>query len=109
MLQKFLDFPQKRDRWRGCDAGWHLQMAIDAQRGSPQQYRLRAGANGPCLDFFGPIPVWAERRLAIIGRPSEKDRCLFSYQIPASELAAEEEFLQERLWLVQNKPEGETG
>jgi hypothetical protein len=102
-LQKFLDFPFRRDKWRGSDFAWHLQMAIDSCRGSPQKYRRRRTAEGTCLDFFSPVPLWAERRLAIIGRPTERERCLFSYQIPDAELAAEEKFLQTHLWIVLNE------
>ena len=28
-------------RWRGCDAAWRLQMAIDAERRVPQRFRVR--------------------------------------------------------------------
>lgn len=99
-LDKFLDFPPRRDRWRGSDFAWHLQLAIDSCRGSPQRYRRRATSDGICLDFFSPLPLWAERRLAIIGRPVERSRCLFTYQLPERELPAEEEFLRRRLWLA---------
>ncbi len=100
VLDKFLDFPLRRDRWRGSDFAWHLQLAIDSCRGGPQKYRRRRGADGVCLDFFSPLPLWAERRLAIVGRPAERVRCLFTYQLPERELPAEEEFLQKRLWLA---------
>lgn len=99
-LDKFLDFPPRRDRWRGSDFAWHLQLAIDACRGSPQKYRRRHTPDGVCLDFFSPLPLWAERRLAIIARPVERNRCLFTYQLPQRELAAEEAFLQKCLWLA---------
>jgi hypothetical protein len=99
-LQKFLDFPRRRDKWRGSDFAWHLQMAIDSCRGTPQRYRRSRTTSGTRLDFFSPVPLWAERRLAIIGEPVERDRCLFSYQIPESEIATEEKFLQTYLWLV---------
>jgi hypothetical protein len=100
VLDKFLDFPPPRDRWRGSDFAWHLQMAIDSCRGRPQTYRRRAATGGKFLDFFSPLPLWAERRLAIIGRPAERERCLFTYFIPEPQLPAEEEFLQQRLWLM---------
>jgi hypothetical protein len=106
-LDKFLDFPPRRDRWRGSDFAWHLQMAIDWCRGVPQKYRRRRTPTGLYLDFFSPLPLWAERRLAILGRPADRDRCLFTYQIPERELAAEEAFLQKRLWLaaIESSPE----
>jgi hypothetical protein len=100
VLSKFLDFPPRRDRWRGSDFAWHLQMAIDASRGTPQKFRRRSTPEGACLDFFSPIPVWAERRLAVVGRPAQRQRSLFTYQLPAEALAAEEDFLQKRLWLA---------
>jgi hypothetical protein len=100
VLDKFLDFPLRRDRWRGSDFAWHLQLAIDSCRGAPQKYRRRREADGVCLDFFSPLPLWAERRLAIVGRPAERVHCLFTYQFPERELAAEEGFLRKRLWLA---------
>jgi len=98
-VTRFLDFPLKRTRWRGCDVAWHLQMAIDHCRGTPQLYRRRPAPGGACLDFFSPLPLWAQRRLAVLGRPVPREKCLFSYWIPQRELASEEAFLQERLWL----------
>jgi hypothetical protein len=109
VLDKFLDFPPRRDRWRGSDFAWHLQLAIDACRGSPQKYRRRRTPYGVSLDFFSPLPLWAERRLAIIGRPVERDRCLFTYQLPERELAAEDSFLQKRLWLAATESSQEEG
>jgi len=99
--KKLLDFPLPKDRWRGCDSAWHLQMAIDHLRNVPQRYRLRQGAYGTLLDFFSPIPLWAQRRLMIIGRKVPAEKCLISFQIPEDELKEEEWFLQERLWLAR--------
>lgn len=105
-LAKFLDFPLKGTRWRGCDVAWHLQMAIDHCRGTPQQYRKRSEEGGAYLDFFSPIPLWAQRRLALFGRPVAQHKSLFSYWLPDRELASEEEFLQNYLWLSKtNKTE----
>ncbi len=99
-VEKFLDLPLPKDRWRGCDYAWHLQMAIDACRGVAQQYRRRETLAGTCLDFFGPLPLWAERRLATFGQPAAPAHCLTSYLIGKNELPDEETFLRERLWLV---------
>lgn len=95
----FLDFPLRGGRWRGCDAAWHLQMALDHCRGTPQRYRRRLTEEGICLDFFSPLPQWAERRLATVGHPAQRKHCLLSYWIPPRELSFEEAFLQDRLWL----------
>jgi hypothetical protein len=99
-LHKFLDFPRKQDHWRGSDVAWHLQMALDARLGSPQRYRVRRVSGAPVIDFFSPLPSWAERRLAIIGRPAMKEHCLFSYQFSDAELAAEIAFIEKCLWLA---------
>ena len=100
-ITQFLDVPLNGTRWRGCDAGWHLQMAIDAGAGRPQTYRCRAHPKGAFLDFFSPLPLWAERRLVVLGHAAPRENCLFTYWIPQGELASEEAFLQERLWLAR--------
>lgn len=99
---RFLDFPFGGNvRWRGCDVAWYLQMAVDSCRGSSQQYRRRDVKQGAVLDFFSPLPLWAERRLAIVGSFAERDKSLFSYFVPEEQLASEEQFIQERLWLAK--------
>jgi hypothetical protein len=99
-VTRFLDFPLKNARWRGCDTAWYLQMAIDHCRQTPQLYRRRTAPGGACLDFFSPLPLWAHRRFAVMGRPASREKCLVSYWIPERELASEEKFIQERLWLA---------
>jgi len=101
VVDRFLDFPLKRYRWRGCDLAWHLQMALDRCRGTPQHYRRRPDSTGATLDFFSPVPLWVQRRLAVLGRPTSRERCLFSYWIPQRELPSEESFLQDHLWMVR--------
>lgn len=96
---RLLDLPLPRTRWRGCDAAWHIQMAIDYGRDAPQRYRRRVEGDGIRFDFFSPIPQWSERRLMILGRRVAPDACLFSYIVRTSEAADEEVFLQQNLWL----------
>jgi hypothetical protein len=74
-------------------------MAIDQRRGASQVYRLCHDSSGAYLDFFSPLPLWAERRLAVLGHLAAKEKCLFSYWVPECELASEQKFLQARLWL----------
>ena len=100
---RLLDLPLARTRWRGCDSAWHLQMAIDHDRGTPQRYRRRIDDDTVRLDFYSPLPQWSQRRLMILGRPVTRDRCLFSYLMPAGEADTEEAFLQERLWLCRSE------
>ena len=100
---RFLDLPLKGTRWRGCDVAWHLQMAIDDGLGKPQIYRRRDTVGGILLDFFSPLPLWATRRLAVLGYPVPPENCLFSFGLANREAAAEEDFLRERLWLTRQK------
>lgn len=102
-IVRILDLPLRKTRWRGCDVAWHLQMAIDSCRQTPQRYRRQDVSNEVRFDFFSPLPQWAQRRLMILGRPSSPEQSLMSYWIPTSEAESEEYFLQERLWLSPTK------
>lgn len=101
VLLKLLDLPLHGDRWRGCDTAWRIQMAIDMMAGQPQEYRLRPDERGTILDLFSPIPKWARRRLAIIGSEIQPAGCLMSFLVPAAEIATEEEFLKDLLFLAR--------
>jgi len=99
--RKLLDLPLHSERWRGCDAAWRIQMAIDAVAGRPQEYRLREPGGDAILDFFSPIPMWARKRLAVIGSEINPAGCLLSFLVPESEVATEEKFLGEMLFLAR--------
>jgi hypothetical protein len=89
----------------GASEAWHLQMAIDAVRGTPQRLSERPVGNGIeaseiGLDFYSPLPNWAERRLEALGRRIPKGRgALLSFALPAEEVAEERQFLEKVLWL----------
>ena len=100
---RLLDLPFEKTRWRACDTAWHLQMAIDHCRHNPQQYRRRSGTRGVRLDFFSPLPQWSQRRLMVFGNPMPPEKSLLSYVIPNAQAEAEEEFLQDRLWLSRTE------
>ena len=98
--ERLFDLPAGRSRWRGCDEAWHLQMAIDAQRGEPQWFRIRPGPEGTrVLEFFSPVPMWARRRWDAVGEPVSASGCLFAYRLAEAELAEEMRFAREALWL----------
>ena len=99
---RLLDLPLAPTRWRGCDAAWHLQAAIDHCRGAPQLYRHRTENGGIRFDFFSPLPQWSERRLMNLGKRVPQESCLFSYVVPANEADTEETFLQQNLWLSRD-------
>lgn len=98
-MSRFLEFPSPQSKWRGCDEAWHLQMAIDHSLGTPQTFRRSVQSDGVRFDFFSPLPIWAHRRLSVIGRSMEPSQSLLSYFVPESEAATEEEFLNKRLFL----------
>ena len=100
---RLLDLPFERTRWRGCDTAWHLQMAIDYCRHSPQRYRRRVETHGVRFDFFSPLPQWSQRRLMIFGKALPRDRSLLSYRLPPAEARTEEGFLRDRLWLSRTE------
>ena len=98
--ERLIDLRAEGSRWRGCDEAWYLQMAIDAQRGEPQRFRIRAGPEDtPVLEFFSPVPMWARRRWNAVGEPVSASGCLFAYRLAEAELAEEMRFVGEALWL----------
>ena len=103
---RLLDLPLARSRWRGCDAAWHLQAAVDHRRGTPQRYHRRVHDEGVRFDFFSPLPQWSERRLMNMGKSVPRDACLLSYVVPANEADDEEAFLQQNLWLAHKDSPG---
>lgn len=100
---RLLDLPLEQARWRGCDAAWHLQMAIDYCRHNPQRYRRRVERDAIRFDFFSPLPQWSQRRLMIFGRAVPRENSLMSYHLPPAEAQTEERFLHERLWLSRTE------
>tara|TARA_R110002110_G_scaffold415612_7_gene652403 strand:+ start:213848 stop:214942 length:1095 start_codon:yes stop_codon:yes gene_type:complete len=105
MLVRLIDLPIGTYRWRACDAAWHLQMAIDRINETPQRYRISDKDSVRRVDFFSPLPLWAERRLMVLGRKCPGEKSLFAYEIPAGEAEQEEEFLQNNLWLAPYEDE----
>lgn len=99
--ERMIDLPQHGSRWRGCDEAWHLQMAIDAQRGAPQRFRVTPSGDAVVLEFFSPAPAWARRRWDAIGEPVHSAGSLFAYRIAKAEIDEERRFMREALWLEE--------
>lgn len=98
--EALVDLPLPKSRWRGCDEAWHLQMAIDAHRGNPQEFEIRVGPEDTrVIAFFSPVPMWALRRWEAIGERLATNGCLFAYRIAKDDLPQETRFLREALWL----------
>lgn len=99
--ERMIDLPQRRSRWRGCDEAWHIQMAIDAQRGNPQCFRVTPSGSAAVFEFFSPAPAWARRRWDTIGEPVPSSGSLFAYRIPREEIDEERRFIRDALWLEE--------
>jgi hypothetical protein len=97
-LEALIDFPLSGSRWRGCDAAWRLQLALDARAGRPQRYRVSSTDGLSRFDFFFPLPSWARRRLRVVGEEVSPDNCLMSFRVPASEADGERAFLRDYLY-----------
>ena len=97
---RLVDLPVAHSRWRGSDEAWHVQMAIDAQRGQAQRLRVVTGPGGTSeIQFFSPVPMWAQRRWDAIGEKVNASGCLFAYRLAEADLAEELRFARDMLWL----------
>ena len=104
--QAVLDLPVDSSVAAGWDEARRIQAALDADRGEPQAYRVRSGdrPGGTFLDFFAPLPSWAERYLAISGWPATKGpRSLFTYCLPDAATDDAQQVLSSSLWMTAIK------
>ena len=87
----------------GWDDARKVQAALDAQRGSPQVFRVRPTGqpDGDCIfDFFGPLPSWAERYLDLTALPVLRSQgALFSYRVRDASRDDITLFLAKSLWM----------
>lgn len=108
--ERLTDFPTGDPTVPGRDEAWRLQAAIDATRECHQLYRAVPSSSDPelvYLDFFAPVPTWAERYLQLVGiAVSERRRCLFSYLIPEAVMQNVSDYLSEMLWMRKAQAEG---
>jgi len=98
VVRRFLDFPLSGAQFRGCDAAWRLQMAIEAATGSAQTYRV----TGNIFDFYFPLPTWAERRLSVLGARRSERQSLCSFEFAEKDCPHIESFLTDWLWLARD-------
>jgi hypothetical protein len=103
VARRFMDLHSQGDRIRPCDIAWRIQMAIDAEAGTPQSVRIRKGQQTSVLSFFSPVPSWAERRLAVVAGKTLGGGSLFSYEVPTNDVEEEIAFLKKALWLAENR------
>lgn len=89
------------NRERPCDLAWRIQAAFDAASGRPQQVRTSQALEAVALEFFSPLPAFAERRLSIKGEKSVRPGCLFAYTLSSAAVVDELAALSEKLWLTE--------
>jgi len=106
---RLVDLPLFGSLLPAADEAWELQAAIDADRGHGQSAKVRATADigSRAIDFFSPLPSWAQRRLDLFGTPLLAGRgALFTYSLSADEVFEELDFLADRLWMsTETEPE----
>jgi hypothetical protein len=98
-VERSLLLPAIDHKERACDAAWRLQLAMDAQTGRPNSYKVQAAEGGYLLTFSFPLPLQARRRLTIIGSRQAQPGYVTTFWIPESELSQEQRFLRESFWL----------
>lgn len=106
-VERLIDLPVYSRVGYACDEAWWLQAAIDELGGQTQRVRVSTGTSRELavLEFFSPIPSWAQRRLDVVGRAFPKRRgSLFSYELKREALSDELSALRETMW-IQPEPE----
>lgn len=100
---RLIEFPVEDPLVPGRDEAWRAQMAVDAVRGTPQRYRTAPAASGDAtvVEFFSPIPSFAERYLELVGLPlGHTSGALFSFRIPNGAVSDLEQRLATMLWIA---------
>ena len=102
--QRVLDFPVSDPVVPGRDEAWRYQAAADALRGTAQRARLRRGTSPSAvvtIDFFSPLPGFAERYLQMAGLAlGRTPGALFSFRLPAAAVGDVKAFLADMLWMT---------
>jgi hypothetical protein len=96
---KLLDLIADDHRQRACDIAWRIGAAIDAFRGDPQTLVVRQIGMKSRLEFFGPIPSFAERHLTLAGSKITGEGCLFAFEMDDASVEKEAAQLQSLLWM----------
>lgn len=97
---RLIDLYADDDRQRPCDFAWRIQAALDFLNGTPQRIRVRRSLPISWVDIFSPLPAFAERRLALVGKKIAGSKCLYCYEIPTEHLIDEIAALGEMMWMT---------
>jgi hypothetical protein len=99
---RIIQFPTEDPVLPARDEAWRLQMAIDACRGMPQRFEITdvSGDGQSVINFFSPIPSFAERYLQLIGLPLVgRSGALFAFRVPEDSIPDLTQLLTEMLWM----------
>lgn len=99
---RLLDLYPTNGFLRPCDQAWRLQAALDAIRGTPQHIAVSEDGATTHLAFGGPLPSFAERKLALVATKSRAPKTLFRFSSSTALLQEEIAFLQSALWMQPN-------
>jgi hypothetical protein len=102
---RLLDLHPSNGFLRPCDQAWRLQAALDATQGAPQQFAVSEDGAITHLGFGGPLPSFAERKLALVATKSRVPHTLFRFSGSTASLQEEIVFLQSILWMQPNREE----
>ncbi len=102
--ERLVDLPLDSAALPARDEAWRLQAAIDSVNRTPLAYRVLGipdrEPSESVVDFFSPLPTWAERYLELIGDAVDKSHgALFSYRIADAALPELRSLLTDTLWL----------
>jgi hypothetical protein len=107
VAQRLVEMPVNDPVVPGRDEAWRYQAAIDALRGQPQTFRVRASMSTEAdntFDFFGPLPGFAERYMELAGLYLGKTPgALFSYRVPGAATGDTRAFMTDMLWMTQEE------
>lgn len=95
---RFIDLPLAGDKLRGCDAAWHLQLAIDSLKGTPAVYKIKEIEGKVEVYFSFPLPLWALRRFRALDNHSNTSP--FHRTFSVQEWPTEKRFIEEQLWFA---------
>jgi hypothetical protein len=112
VAQRLIELPVNDPVVPARDEAWRYQAAIDALRGQPQTFRVRAGVSSEAnntFDFFGPLPGFAERYVQFVGLSLGKTPgALFSYRVPSAATGDVAALLTDMLWMAKEEaPSGD--
>lgn len=102
-VHRFIDIHPRDRRFRACDEAWRLQAAMDNLAGSPQRVLVKRHDGRAVLCFTAPLPLWATRRLSLIGEQIMQKGALLAFELYQNNLEEELRWLEDILWLAREE------